>query len=201
MMKWYSSCKLCSNMHELLRYCCCSNDSVLSTVHFSPTRTFSHCCDSRTVAQVAAQWRAIWWSWDHCTLTPRECTSPALCYVAVGCTHTHCSHSAVHGHSAPHCIFGACSSLHHILSFPASSHLLSYSHHPTFPLYHYFSCSLLLPSSFLSPYLPSPSPLHISRTINETVPTLIRNPNAWNKVANVLFCECTHENVIHLCHN
>ena len=65
-------------------------------------------------------------------------------------------------------------------------------------VYHYFSCSLLLPSSFFSPYLPSPSPLHISRTINETVPTLIRNPYAWNKVANVLFCECTHENVIHL---
>lgn len=193
---------LCSNMHELLRYCCCSNDSVLSTVRFSPTRTFSHCCVSRMVAQVAAQWRATWWSWDHCTLTPCECTSPALCYVAVGCTHAHTVHTQ-------QCTV----TQHHTASLvPAAPYITSSAFLPltTFSphtlitppsVYHYFSCSLLLPSSFLSPYLPSPSPLHISRTINETVPTLIRNPNAWNKVANVLFCECTHENVIHLCHN
>lgn len=42
------------------------------------------------------------------------------------------------------------------------------------------SSSLLLPASL------------ISRTINQTVPTLIRNPNAWNMIANVLLCECTH---------
>ena len=132
-------------------------------------------------------------------------SAPALHYVAVGCTHTHtlCTLSIAWSLSTtlhlwclqlltPHpqlsCLFLPVRPPPHILIPPP-------------PLYRYFSCFLLLPSSFLSPHLPSPFPLHISRTINETVPTLIRNPNAWNNVANVLFCECTHENVIHLCHN
>ena len=135
-MKWYSSCKLCSNMHELLRYCCCSNDSVLSTVHFSPTRTFSHCCDSRTVAQVAAQWRATWWSWDRCTLTPRECTSPTLCYVCSCRLPTHTLFTLSSARSLGTTLHLWCLQL--LTSHPQLSCLLP--------------PSLLIPSS---PYLPS----------------------------------------------